>query len=1072
MPVLHLHGSPLARLDGGGEVVLSAREAALLAWLHLEGATPRARLAGLLWPNSSEAQARANLRQTLARLRRAAGPLVHDDAGGTLTLAAKVSVAAPDPSGAPLLGPLTLDDAPAFADWLQARREAAVRERQRLRLTDGQAALAAGDVDHALMLADELLAVHPESEEAWRLRMEAFERRGDRASALQAWDECRLALRAAFGVAPSAPTQALGARLLAGTARPSPPVPGQLPTGLRHPPRMVGRDDALRAVLRSLALGHGVAVTGPGGIGKSRLLAEVVAREGEALVVGARPGDDVVPGALLARLVREATRRWEPEVDEATRAELAQLCGGGSDAPGATAASGLRSSADRRRALDTLARLLGACHAQGLRLLVVDDLQYADASSLEGLQVLLGHWHALPADQAPRLLFGARPGEGAPEAAALLELLAASGRGARIDLAALGQDDLRTLLADLALPGLGVPAGAALADALQAAVGGNPAFVLESLKSLWLDGVAGWSPDQPLPVPPTLAESVRLRLQRLTPPALQMAQLAAVAGNDFSLPLVAAATGRPPLALTPMLAELDRAQVFDGRAFAHDLVAAEVDRSLPRAVAAALHQLVADHLAHHGGDAAAIARHLVLAGQGRAAAPWQVEAGRQARQQWLNVDAAGAFEAAAQAFDPVDDRDRAFAAWRDAARCWNAASRPEEADRALGAAARLARLPREHLLVRATRHTWQLNGQRYADAAATGLALAAELPAMAATLDDDELVEAMTSAALSAPYCADPSPLLALCAQLAPRVQSAPRRAARADFAEAVVLNWLARPGEALPRLRHGWALAQAHDLRSEAVNLGNQLLRSLELCGDLDAALGVCAQTLDAALRAGVGQGYLADLRRSEGLLHAALGDAPRARACFDDVRLRLAGAPPAAYGALSEALAWLAAGDSARAQERLALMDSAVPATLPLAGYTAWTRARLAATRGEPAGPWLAGAAGVVGPPDGLMALRHRVMVARWGDPLDVDASQLRQLLERLRARGLRGLARSAACAAARIALLHGRDTEAAVLAHEALGGGRAVDPWVDTLAGVVADGAAVLRALDTPGPGRETV
>jgi DNA-binding SARP family transcriptional activator len=1066
MPVLHLHGSPLARLDGGGgEVVLSAREAALLAWLHLEGATSRARLAGLLWPNGSEAQARANLRQTLARLRRAAGPLVHDDAGGTLALAATVSVAVPDPSGAPLLGPLTLDDAPAYADWLQAQREAAVRERQRLRLADGQAALAAGDLDRALTLADELLAMHPESEEAWRLRMEAFERRGDRASALQAWDECRLALRAAFGVAPSAPTQALGARLLAGTARPSPPVPGQMPTVLRQPPRMVGRDDALRAVLRSLALGHGAAVTGPGGIGKSRLLAEVAAREGEALVVGARPGDDVAPGALLARLVREATRRWRPEVDEATRAEVAQLCGG---APGASAASGLRSPADRRRALDSLAHLLGACQALGLRLLVVDDLQYADASSLEGLQVLLGHWHALPADQAPRLLFGARPGEGAPEAAALLELLTASGRGARIDLAALGQDDLRTLLADLALPGLAVPAGVALADALQAAVGGNPAFVLESLKSLWLDGVADWSPGQPLPVPPTLAESVRLRLQRLTPPALQMAQLAAVAGTDFSLPLAAAATGRPPLALTPLLAELDRAQVFDGRAFAHDLVAAEVGRSLPRAVAAALHQLVADHLVHHGGGAAAIARHLVLAGQGRAAAPWQVEAGRQARAQWLNVDAAAAFEAAAQAFDPAADRDRAFAAWRDAARCWNAASRPEDADRALGAAERLARLPRERLLVRATRHTWQLNGQHYADAAATALALATELPAMAATLDDDELVEAMTSAALSAPYCADPAPLLALCARHSPRVQSAPRLAARADFAEAVVLNWLARPGEALPRLRHGWALAEAHDLRSEAVNLGNQLIRSLELCGELDAALGVCAQTLDAALRAGVGQGYMADLRRTEGLLHAALGDAARARACFDDARQRLAGAPPTGYGVLSEAIAWLAAGDPARAQDLLTTADAAVPAALPLAGYTAWTRARLATARGEPAAPWLAAAAGVVGPPDGLMALRQRVMVARWSDAVDVDASPLQVLLNRLRERGLRGLARSTACAAARVALRQRRHAEALSLAREALRGTRAIDPWVDTLAGVVADSADVLRALEQAGDG----
>ena len=73
--------------------------------------------------------------------------------------------------------------------------------------------------------------------------------------------------------------------------------------------------------------------------------------------------------------------------------------------------------------------------ARGLRLLVLDDLHFADAASLEALGVLLGHWHALPADAAPQPLVGAGPGEGAPEVQALLDLLTAAGRGARIELA-------------------------------------------------------------------------------------------------------------------------------------------------------------------------------------------------------------------------------------------------------------------------------------------------------------------------------------------------------------------------------------------------------------------------------------------------------------------------------------------------------------------------------------------------------------------------------------------------------------------------------------------------------------
>ncbi|WP_309571489.1 hypothetical protein [Deinococcus sp.] len=45
------------------------RTSALLAYLSIEGPTPRSRLAGLLWPEVPEGTARANLRQTLRRLR-------------------------------------------------------------------------------------------------------------------------------------------------------------------------------------------------------------------------------------------------------------------------------------------------------------------------------------------------------------------------------------------------------------------------------------------------------------------------------------------------------------------------------------------------------------------------------------------------------------------------------------------------------------------------------------------------------------------------------------------------------------------------------------------------------------------------------------------------------------------------------------------------------------------------------------------------------------------------------------------------------------------------------------------
>src|SRR6478609_1989528 len=75
---------------GEATVPLASRDAALLAWLALEGPTPRTRLAALLWPDSDAEGARNSLRQRLHQLRKGVGAdLIRGTA--TLTLAEGVS---------------------------------------------------------------------------------------------------------------------------------------------------------------------------------------------------------------------------------------------------------------------------------------------------------------------------------------------------------------------------------------------------------------------------------------------------------------------------------------------------------------------------------------------------------------------------------------------------------------------------------------------------------------------------------------------------------------------------------------------------------------------------------------------------------------------------------------------------------------------------------------------------------------------------------------------------------------------------------------------------------------------
>jgi DNA-binding SARP family transcriptional activator len=1066
MPELHLHGPPLVTLDDGRTLPLAAREAALLARPHRGGPAPRAALAGLLWPGGDEAKARANLRQTLVRLKRAFGALLaeHD---GTLRLAQGVRVAA---MRGRLLGPLEFDDAPELAAWLAAERDAEQRDRLRLGLATARERIDAGALDGALAAADALLADDPAVEEAHRLRMEVFYLRGDRAAALAAWDECRHALRQAFGVAPGEATNRLGREVLDSEAAP-PRAAGaapRLPLALRRPLRLVGRADALARTAQALAGGRGVVVSGPGGIGKSRLLAEATRTLEPAVAVSARPGDALLPGALASRLVAAALERFEPELDKITRDDLARLV------PGSGAA--LVSAAEHRRVLDSVARALAACARRGLHLVVVDDLQFADPQSLEALAVLVGGWLAEAAETAGAAgstnalpLFGCRADELGEAGRALLALLERSGRALRIELAPLDATALHELVQGLPWHELAAPVDRdALAAALAARVGGNPAFVLEALKALWLDGFAGWVPGAALPVPDTLVESVRRRLQRLGAEALQLAQLAAVAQGEFSLTLAGAAFARAPLALAPLFGELEAAQVFHGTGFGHDLVAEAVERSLPGALRAGLHRLVAEHLAARGqaAPAATVAHHFDAAGDAAAALPWHRAAAEAAGARWRMAEAARHHEAAARTLEAHPERagaGEAAAAWRAAARRWAQANHDAAAATALDRAGALAATPADRLRVQSQRVAQLINARQPAEAAAQARELVRALPPYAAHFEPRELAEAVRFVCAAAPYGVPIDEAESFAAALRPAVAAGGARAlAELQAALGAALHWDARPRAAAVELEAAWAGSEG-DVAAR-IGIGNRLARVRHSLGDLPGALAIGEATVALGERHGVTFG-LGPLLSVLALMAIARGQAAAGWARLQGQ----AGGEAGGDGVVSRALAALAVGCIDEAAATLAHAERPGRPGFELWDLGLWTaRARLARARGEPLGEALAA----------LRALAARPLPR--GPALQLEATcaaldpaaaavPLSALLGALRARGMRALLRCALQGAARGALAAGRRDEALAHMHEALALADAVDLWCEEPADLWCSAHEVLAACGRPDEAR---
>jgi DNA-binding SARP family transcriptional activator len=204
---LHLRLSqvPVVVRPDGVPVALAPRDAALLAWLALEGPTPRARMAGLLWPESAPEAARNTLRQRLYQLRRQ-----HEDAliDGQTHLALGRTVTHDLDSGESLLEGNAVEIAGEYGQWLAQQRE---RRRSRTRqglAARAECAEAAQDWPAALALAQELLALQPLSEEAHQRLMRLHYLAGDRAAALLAFDRCEKLLKDEIGARPSAATLA------------------------------------------------------------------------------------------------------------------------------------------------------------------------------------------------------------------------------------------------------------------------------------------------------------------------------------------------------------------------------------------------------------------------------------------------------------------------------------------------------------------------------------------------------------------------------------------------------------------------------------------------------------------------------------------------------------------------------------------------------------------------------------------------------------------------------------------------------------------------------------------------
>ncbi|HEX3138706.1 MAG TPA: AAA family ATPase, partial [Rhizobacter sp.] len=411
-------------------------------------------------------------------------------------------------------------------------------------------------------------------------------------------------------------------------------------------------------------------LAGEAGMGKSRLLGDLLQTAPDAtLLVSARPGDAAAPYGVLARCVRSLMKEFDLAPAAHQRGLLARLL------PELGDAEPMAHEGDLARLTHALSSVLNDGIAQGLHTVLVDDLQFADAASVELLRVLI-------ANTACSWVVAMRPHELGTAARVLVEALECSAEVSSLALQALQAEEVAELLASLEIDGIG---SAAQAESLQRRTGGNPMYLLETLKASFMSAPAGRAvalaggPGEVAhwPSAPNVTRLIQHRLMRLSALALRVARCAAVAGQDASAPLIAQVLGLRPLDLADAWSELEDAQVLrsgeQGRGrFAHDLIAEATLASVPHAIAQPLHGEVAAWLEQQvQGEPARIASHWSASGQPLRAVPHLTEAATKARAGWRLRESSELHQQAAVILRDAGRRREAFDAYFSAADAWS-----------------------------------------------------------------------------------------------------------------------------------------------------------------------------------------------------------------------------------------------------------------------------------------------------------------------------------------------------------------------------------------------------------------
>ncbi len=631
---------------------------------------------------------------------------------------------------------------------------------------------------------------------------------------------------------------------------------------------LLGRDDALAVLVDGVSRAAGgapgvVLVGGETGIGKTRLVAEALARTDVVALAGAcvPVAGETFPYAALTQALRslDGDPALQRSLDRSP--ELARLL------PGSRAEVPQRTPLEDSSPLRLFHGVLGLLDRLGVTrpvVHVVEDLHWADHPTLDLLRFLATNL------STERLLVVATYRDDERLDPAVRTWLAELGRlpvTRRLHLERLGVEETAALLTEL----LGHPPDPEVVERTLARSAGNPLFVEHLVLQAGEEDAAG--------LPGTLRDLLRSRVDRLPADTQRILRASAVLGRPVPVPVLAAVAGLPEVEVEDRLRPALEQHVVALRrdetvGFRHPAFVEVVYDALLPTERRRLHRSAAEVL-DEDGSSSEVARHWDRGGDPGRALPASVAAGFDAERVYAFADAHASFERAVRLAEEGHGGDHGLdlvMLREHAAHAASLTGHPDEALRLLGQALADTADPRR----RAELHEQQA---RVHFLAGQGPETEQELRTALSLLPpgDHSALAARVHAGLARwaaawSHLQEADQFVASALQVA-EAASARREVGIALNARGVTASQRGDAERAVRSLREALAIAQevanADDITSAYVNLSHVLGQA----GRLDEVVEVCREGAEAVTRVGLARqkGALLLANGAEALLDAA---------------------------------------------------------------------------------------------------------------------------------------------------------------------------------------------------------